>query len=483
MSKGLKLIIVCCRGTFQPFRYSSNTTQMRFTERIIIALVCLLCLLIVGFRLQRIFHSSKTAKTFGICSTEAGILNIQRDQWNKARLEVLGSSQVGFQGEDFEFYKRSFGAVELLLGNNKKKLNALVYYRIFKNANDNIRSMMLEHAYQIDGREEDYRRQNCTFNECVHRRMHYLTPDAVKSLYFPYHYKRFAFSFTREPISRFISAVTEIEYRMKLAELKKGKVKVMPFQSKLGSQLRFKEFIKMILLSGGSRSLFRDYADIEISHIIPQIPTILLAQKVEGDGFHIYRLADFDNDWSKMVNESQLTKLQSVYRGRGEREWNHHSSSLDPYGTTLAAKAFLSFASVDAFNQFGMNISEENLKSIPSGYTQQEYRHVARQHLRAVCRIYLTDFLCLNYTLPADCSDLQQEAEISHQTYLTQSGMQHGKAGKEFSMLDTLRMVTPVYLMEQLATALCIGNPTPECEAYIVHGESSLDYSERHDEL
>jgi hypothetical protein len=57
-------------------------------------------------------------------------------------------------------------------------------------------------------------------------------------------------------------------------------------------------------------------------------------------------------------------------------------------------------------------VSSDKLLPIPRGYTQRDYQQQARLILRSICRIYLTDFLCLNYTLPADCEDMKMDWQV-----------------------------------------------------------------------
>jgi hypothetical protein len=321
--------------------------------KIFLFFLLLIAFLYLLLRLRNIFKAGNKKVPIDGCSNEEAILFAQRQQWLKAKSEMFGSTQVGNQADDFDFYKRTFGVVELMLGPNKKNLTSLVYYRIYKNANDNIRSLLLEYAYTIDHQEIDYQRQNCrNQTTCIHRRIHHLTPTAMKTLYFPSYHYRYAFTFTREPISRFLSAVTEIEYRIQETIRKKRKYPLLPFQYPIGSPLRFQEMIKLLLLSSGSSSLFRDYKEIEIVHLAPQIPTILLGQKVETiHDFHIYSLDSFNDYWEKISNQTKLKELQKIYLNRGQRDTQPHPSSLDPYHTTLAAKSFLSHSSLDAYHR------------------------------------------------------------------------------------------------------------------------------------
>lgn len=301
-----------------------------------------------------LFTSPNAIPPVDFCSNPEAIAFMQRQQWLHAKTSLFGSANVGSLGEDeFDFYKRSFGASEVILGPNPKNLTALTYYRIFKNGNDNIRSLLMEYAHHIDGQEREYQRQNCTFKECLHRRFHALIPAALKSMYFPSHHRRYAFTFTREPIERFISAITEVEYRAKTNLLSKGDQPItpLPLEHPLGSPLRFMEFIKFILISAASPSFFRTYAGVEIAHIAPQIGTVVLATRIEADDFHIYRLDRFNEYWTQIANDTKLSQLEVMKKRRKVRDWPKHPSSDDPYQSTLAARSFFSYASTDAFHR------------------------------------------------------------------------------------------------------------------------------------
>ena len=286
-----------------------------------------------------------------ICYNEDLVLQIQRDQWSKAKTEVLGSAQAGFQGSDMDFYKRHFGVVEVMLHKNNKNLTSMIYYRIFKNANDNIRSLLTEYAYVADNQSLSFEAQNCRNEECFHRKVHNLQSNALKTIYFAAKQKRFAFTFVRDPLMRFISAMTEVEYRsQKAIEIKRKDIQ-LPFQSPLGSQSRVQEFIRMILASGGSKLLFKQHRDIEIQHIAPAIGTLQLGNKIEGKTLRLYRVEEFDKDWHRLARDTSLITLGDVYKNRSQSPWTQHPSSKDPYRTTNAAKSFFSYAGPDAFQR------------------------------------------------------------------------------------------------------------------------------------
>jgi hypothetical protein len=287
--------------------------------------------------------------TAEICSDIRYILYMQREQWTRAREDLFSNKQSGFMDDDMDFYKRSFGVVEVTLL-NKKSFSELSYYRIYKSGNDNIRSLLSQLAYMLDNELSLFNAQNCYKDNCVHHRLHYKPPAAIKAFYISQYAKRFAFTFVREPIHRFMSAMTEIEYRaQKLLERDPNRF-VLPFQQPLGSTLRVQEFIRSILLSDASKVLFKN-KNMEMMHIVPMIGTLLAAHRVEGKPLRLYKLEQFAEEWQRLSKDSKLPMLLDIYNNRTSKQWNYHPTSQDPYRTKLAAKEFLSFASADAHNR------------------------------------------------------------------------------------------------------------------------------------
>eukprot|EP00981_Chlorochromonas_danica_P006495 scaffold1403_cov180-Ochromonas_danica.AAC.22 len=466
----------------------------------------------------------------GLCSDRDFIIFLQREQWQLAREEVSlpSSSTTGLGLEDMQFYKRSFGTVEVTLPKLKKGTNiipssVLVYYRIYKNANDNIRSLLSELAHVVDNENITFISQNCYQEECLHRRLHIRSGRTMKNLYWSTtHPPRYSFTFVRDPLDRFISAMSEIEYRGQLALTKQqqqsqspppstsqqqqggggeaqGTV-TLPLQSPLGSPLRVIEFINMILLSDGSHRLFQNQP-FEMMHLIPMIGTLTLAEEVEGIPLRLYQLENFHQEWATLSNEANVPVLNEIFRKRTRRsQWRFHPSSSDPYHTTAAARSFFAFASLDAFERFGNHTvapattttstststtttgsgtgSGSQRGVIPNGYTVPQYRKTARDYLRVICRIYLIDYICTNYTLPLDCQDLLEEVRVSRRQYL--EIVREEQSIDDIS--DLLRLVLPHAWMEVYAYFWCFFATSPECEARIIWGRE-VNRRERHEDL
>lgn len=280
-----------------------------------------------------------------LCFNEDLILKLQREQWNKAKEEVLGIKDwTNIQAKDMTFYRKSFGTVDLRLNQVAKNHETLVYYRLFKNANDLIRSLITQYGYHLDNQDYLFKAQNCFKEDCSHRKVHYLSHSDLKNKYFSMRHKRFPFTFVREPILRFISGMTEIEYR-----IKENNITNIPFKAEVGTSQRFIEFVNFLLLSEGSAKLYSDYPSLETIHITPMIGALSLASRVEATQLKFYKVENFSAEWEKMTNDMGVKKLNALFTQRSKNQLNSHPSSNDPLNTTYAAKSFLSRGSIEAF--------------------------------------------------------------------------------------------------------------------------------------
>lgn len=118
---------------------------------------------------------------------------------------------------------------------------------------------------------------------------------------------------------------------------------------------------------------------------------------------------------------------------------------------------------------------------MPTGYSLHEYQRKSRTYLKALCRIYLSDYLCLNYSLPMDCQDLASEAQQSLEDY--HKLKVQAEFNDELLIGDMIRAILPRTLIEALAPFVCFQAATPECEAIFIHGDSINLGADRHDEL
>jgi hypothetical protein len=125
-----------------------------------------------------------------------------------------------------------------------------------------------------------------------------------------------------------------------------------------------------------------------------------------------------------------------------------------------------------------LDITGPAFQKIPSGYSLTDYQPIAKKYLKAVCRIYLIDFHCFNYSLPYDCEDLHVELK-NHLEEL--HAVNHRKTIPEHFM-SFLRTALPKTILSFIGEIVCFHDPSPRCMASITHGEKG-DTVERHDEL
>ena len=361
------------------------------------------------------------------CLDKEFILFVQRKQWKRMKKELYGTTKIGFQGTDLDFYLQPFGLTVVNLSTIEPKLRSstheryterypydeLAYYRIWKSGNSNIRSLLFQYAYSSEYYESvncsrvnnrttnkhDHNDTNCPrfsfakfqdycnsedLQKCSHESIKNYPAEYIRSLPINslINSRRFSFSFVRHPIDRFISGMTEIEYRLDLlqhaSERNNDTIPFhFPFQYRLGHILRVKEFIDFIVLSSGSKHFLSQFRIVEILHIFPMIGTYLISQKLDGKPLQFYPLEHFDSSWKQLANDvfpnfsSPIRNLSTLmtshfitpersndsfydlyhHRHQQLKQWRLHLSSKDPLNTTQAAKQFFSFISEEKYLQ------------------------------------------------------------------------------------------------------------------------------------
>ena len=209
--------------------------------------------------------------------------------------------------------------------------------------------------------------------------------------------------------------------------------------------------------------------------------TLYLGKRVESNRqpLRLFRFEEFDNELQRLSLESGVKEIYSLYTKFGKKDLSPHGSSKDPLKTTLAAKSFLSYASVDAYNMFyGGNNGTLQRLDIPDGFALNDYQERARAYLVGICRFYITDYICAGYSLPPDCQFILEEVFASVQEFKRK---EEGIIDSGF-LVNTLRLFLPTRLLELLSSLYCYSTPTPECSASFVHGTPS-DYNTFRDEL
>lgn len=309
-------------------------------------------------------------------------------------------------------------------------------------------------------------------------------------------------------------------------------VHVLPLKSALGSALRFQEFIDTILHFDGSRRIFRTYdANNEMAHIAPQVGTLLAANEAESLPIRLYHLESFKEEWkrfSKDVNQPRMLQIRNALKNQTHL-WRHPSSE-DIYHTKIAAQTFLQ--SVLDMNED--HVIEDILESritlsilpppsatvlkgsqdtqdpyhnyykdkVSNWYTKaQEFKQYLTQHglvkelliqphyrtaeilyTRALCRIYLSDYVCADYDLPFVCRDIHQEIESLEKEY---EQKEDANRAVYYHAMIYLNQVIPSWLMFNLLEIPCslLSTSPPTCIAKLMHGESLYDRDEDADDV
>ena len=130
------------------------------------------------------------------------------------------------KGEDFDFYRHSYGAVDAMTSFDNLH-ETIMYYRIYESGNDYLRYLLYNFASyqdaQVEAKEKvepksprsgtpavNHQPLYCEPDDCVHPRVHKISGANLKNIFYSPRAVRFPFTFVRHPILRFISAVKEV---------------------------------------------------------------------------------------------------------------------------------------------------------------------------------------------------------------------------------------------------------------------------------
>lgn len=184
------------------------------------------------------------------------------------------------------------------------------------------------------------------------------------------------FTFVRDPVARFISGYTEVEWRYGAEpanepQRRQGPVFQKRFKHARGTPERFREFVAGLV--EGEMQTFS-----EMFHIKPQV--VRMVGPLGGQPMVVGRLEDFPRSWRALQ-----AHLDIPPDARAEFDFSlcRHETSNDPFGTAEAARAAL--------------------KADPDLQV-------------ALCAILLPDFLAYGYALPEACennTELRALADLS----------------------------------------------------------------------
>ena len=218
------------------------------------------------------------------------------------------------------------------------------------------------------------------------------------------------------------------------------------FKTFLCSQRRLEQFIDVLLDNKGSGRLYlKPYEQLQLQHLAPQLGTLLYFSHCWGhhhqqsrtsdrgevdrsiliDGnidskydfsvqrTKIFKLERFDTEWSRLASMTPYKELFEDSYARFKSDFRaHHRSSQDIYNTTRAGKSLMSYAGLEGYESpWGSKLNGQDIFGIPWGRSLQLHKRIARNYLRALCRLYVLDFLCMGYTLPKECHSLYDEVD------------------------------------------------------------------------
>ena len=129
---------------------------------------------------------------------------IQRKQLEHARIELYNLTNHSNQQYKYDmyFYYHDYGTVDSIAWKNRLNYDGIKYYIIYKNANNHIRTLLYNYL-NIQNPDNFTREElvSCLPN-CIHPKI------KDKRL----NHNPFIFTFVRDPLDRFISAITEVPY-------------------------------------------------------------------------------------------------------------------------------------------------------------------------------------------------------------------------------------------------------------------------------
>jgi hypothetical protein len=448
--------------------------------------------------IKRVEKTALTEKK--VCKSLDLMLETQRRLIEKAREELSWSEMnreadfFGFADKredtlrnfDFGFYTYGEGTMDVELvrrGTDPSYLTgsgftSIIYYRISKAANDQIRAMLFDFAYR-NGFHEKSLILCSKLDECINSAVQEKETEPTHAFFFPARLRRFPFTFVREPLERFVAGYREIVFRMPLHS---------PHMKKNSTADRFKEFVRLILLHNGSRKLFR-YPGVQMGHVAPAIATLQQAHSRESIPLRLYHLETFEQDWHKLTDEVHQPSLWQSWSGARQRF--PHETRLDPQNSSASAWEFLSPA---------VNMTMARYRELlglyrPAADTQEaqraaevlaglspRYAHLTRLefeaalYVRALCRIYAADYICGGYPFPPLCEELH--GEIAAQA-LAHEAKENVRAWRK-TLVERLLPTWFLFLIAEIPCTIWASDPT-ECMSRFVFGDEV--YEEDNEQL
>lgn len=142
------------------------------------------------------------------------------------------------------------------------------------------------------------------------------------------------------------------------------------------------------------------------------------------------------------MKDSGIIQLLDSYE---DDQLASHTSSNDPNGTKNAAYRFFN----PILNNTKKYYDDNDIKSLNK--TEEKLYNISYHYMRAVCRIYLPDYTCLNYQLPKICQNILDDVQNSIDKYnKIQIDMK-----MKISFRKYFKKIFSEYILEVIALSSC----------------------------
>jgi hypothetical protein len=281
------------------------------------------------------------------CRSMLNSMSGKIQQWGKARQEIGLQVTVSNNHRSVitAFYGITYGC--LTISNNGEPMT---FVMIWKCANDAIRKNMMAYEKRNGPVLNPHKARPALLNKGEsHSSVEY--KKKMEGQFGLKHYSK-AFAFTREPISHFISGLAEYYWR----NYQKSVITTEQLKLKLDGMLQFSQLNEK-----------RDsVSDRSQRYVLWHFYAMSGVLKPEYNIGYLGKLESFTEDWG-IINSIYKTEIQ-INTSLG---W--HESSDDPNGVKAAFKELF----------------------------KRDVRYK-----RALCQLLYVDYVCFNYDLPPECSDV-----------------------------------------------------------------------------
>ena len=137
----------------------------------------------------------------------------------------------------------------------------------------------------------------------------------------------------------------------------------------------------------------------------PQIGTVFEAYKRERQSLNMYKFEKLNDEWKRLVDSVNFPEISNDFSQGLSLILNFNYSILTPFFTEK-------FPHVSSNDNSKMKSSAKAFLSENANRQFSNESFIGKHYLRAICRMYLVDFICLNYKLPIECDDITNEIKL-----------------------------------------------------------------------